>query len=131
MLSVQGFREAFPQFDEELFPDARVGFFLTLAGKLLAEERWRDLWPEGCYLHAAHHLTLERAATRSGDGAGGMDAAAGPVLSVKKRVGDVSLEESRAGAATASSAAGHWSDTVYGKQYWQLAQIVGAGGLIA
>ena len=59
-----------------------------------------------------------------------MDAAAGPVTSQTKTVGSVSKSESRGGAAASGSAnvnAGHWNDTVYGKQWWQLAMIIGAG----
>ena len=99
MISVAGFRDSFPQFTEALFPDGRVAFYLSLAGK-------------------------------AADGTGGMDAAAGPVTSQTKTVGSVSKSESRGGAAASGSAnvnAGHWNDTVYGKQWWQLAMIVGAG----
>lgn len=129
-LTVARFREMFPQFTEELFPEGRVAFWLTLAGKQLSPARFDDCYPEGCCLYAAHHLTLERAAAKSTDGTGGMDAAAGPVVSSSKAVGGVSLSESRAGAAaTGSPTAGHFNDTVYGKQYWQLVQLVGAGGL--
>lgn len=130
MLTVQGFREAFPQFTEELFPDARVRFYLTLAGKSMSKERWDDLLPEGMGLFAAHHLTLEREANKAKDGTGGIAAAAGPVISSSKTVGGVSKSENRAGAAaTANLNAGHWNDTIYGKQYWQMAQLIGAGGL--
>lgn len=131
MPTVQAFRESFPQFTEELFPDGRVSFYLTLAGKGLSAERWDDLWAEGCCLHAAHHLTLEREANKAKDGTGGIAAAAGPVISSSKAVGGVSKSENRAGAAaTANLNAGHWNDTIYGKQYWQMAQIVGAGGAV-
>ena len=130
MLTVQGFRESFPQFTEELFAEGRVQFYLTLAKKQLDMCRWDELWLEGCFLHAAHHLTLEREANKSKDGTGGINAAAGAVISTSKAVGGVSKSESRAGAAaTANLNAGHWNDTIYGKQYWQLAQLVGAGGL--
>lgn len=129
-LTVQAFREAFPQFTEELFPDGRVAFWLSLAGKQCSPKRWDDLHTEGCCLLTAHHLTLEKAATRVANGTGGMDAAAGPVVAHSKSVGGVSLSESRAGAAaTGNPEAGHWNDTIYGKQYWQLMQIIGAGGL--
>lgn len=130
MLTVQGFRESFPQFTEALFPDGRVHFYLTLAGKSMSVERWDDLLPEGMGLFAAHHLTLEREASKSKDGSGGFSAAAGPVVSTSKTVGGVSKSENRAGpAATANPAAGHWQTTIYGQQYWQLAQLIGAGGV--
>ena len=67
---------------------------------------------------------------KAADGTGGMDAAAGPVTSQTKTVGSVSKSESR-GARPRPEAptvnAGHWNDTVYGKQWWQLAMIIGAG----
>lgn len=130
--SVAEFREAFPQFTEELFPDARVAFWLSLAGKQLPAERWDDLLPEGRALFAAHHLTLERAAIQSADGTGGLDAAAGPVTAQSKTVGGVSLSVTRAGAAgalMADAAAGTWNATIYGQQLYRLAMVVGVGGL--
>lgn len=131
MPTVQAFRESFPQFTEELFPDGRVSFYLKLAAKQLSRERWDDLWDDGCCLYAAHHLTLEREANKAKDGTGGIAAAAGAVISSSKSVGGVSKSESKAGtAATANLNAGHWNDTIYGKQYWQMAIIVGAGGAV-
>jgi hypothetical protein len=130
-MTVAEFRAAFPQFTEELFPDARVSFYLTLAGKRLSPERWDDLLGEGTGLFAAHYLTLERAASASAGGTGGMDAAAGPAISVTKTVGSVSKSETRAGAAaTGYINAGQWNDTVYGKQCYELALLVGAGGTV-
>ena len=61
MISVAGFRDSFPQFTEALFPDGRVAFYLSLAGKAMSEEKWEDLYEEGVCLYAAHHLTLEAA----------------------------------------------------------------------
>jgi len=131
MLTVQEFREAFPQFTEELFPDARVRFYLTLAGKSMSAERWDDLLLEGMGLRVAHFLTLEREATKAKDGTGGINAAAGAVVSSSKSVGGVSKSESRAGAAASGEpSAGQWNLTIYGQQYWQMAQLVGAGGTV-
>ena len=130
-LSVQGFREAFPQFTEELFPSARVGFYLTFAEKQLSFERWDTLWVEGCYLHTAHNLTLEQVALKNTDGTGGVDATAGTVVSVSKAVGGVSYSETKAGSAsTANPMAGEWNLTWYGQKYWQLCQLLGVGGLV-
>ncbi|SBV95538.1 conserved hypothetical protein [uncultured delta proteobacterium] len=130
MLTVQGFRESFPQFTEELFPDGRVSFYLNLAGKQLDRARWDDWWLEGCYLHAAHDLTLEREAIKSKDGTGGITAAAGPVVSTSKAVGGVSKSEGRAGTASSDDPeAGEYNLTWYGKKYWKMRHMVGAGGL--
>lgn len=129
-VSVAYFREAYPEFTVERFPDGQVDLRLHQAGLRLPEERWGEMWTEGVCLYAAHHLTMQRAATLAKDGTGGLDVAAGPVVSKSKAVGGVSKSESRAGAAANGNVgAGHWNSTIYGQQLWQLMQLVGAGGL--
>lgn len=131
MPAVQGFREAFPYFTEERFSDARLSFWLKFAMKQLPEKRWEELWDEGCYLFMAHYLSLEALAGKSAAGTGGVEAAAGAVVSSSKSVGGVSKSESRAGAAaTGDQAAGQWNDSIYGRQLWQLICIIGAGGTV-
>lgn len=132
MVSVQGFREARPQFTEELFPDGRVDFYLKIAVKRLVPHRWDDLLEEGCYLYAAHYLTLEAEANKESDGTGGLDAAAGAITSESKAVGGVSISQGRTGTSIASMAAegaGSYANTIYGQQYWDLVQVIGAGAL--
>jgi hypothetical protein len=135
MYTIQTFRGAFPQFSEELFPAGRVEFYLLLARKQLNPARWDDLLPEGLGLFIAHYLTLEAEARKTKDGTGGIAAAAGPIIadSETKTVGGVSKSRSisRAGpAAQAHPSAGQWNLTFYGRQYWDLVQIVGAGGTV-
>lgn len=132
-MTVEQFRESFPQFSVDLVPDMRVQFFLTLAGRLLPAGRWGELWEDGVALYVAHNLTLELEATKSADGTGGINAAAGPVTSETKTVGSMSHSQTRAGAAAQGSAllnAGQYNSTIYGQQFWQLAQVVGAGGFV-
>lgn len=127
---VAEFREAFPQFTEDNFPDGRAAFWLSAASKRLDPDRWGDLLAEGMCLFAAHNLTLERAASLAADGTGGMDAAGGPVTAESKTVGSVSLSKTRSGgAASVYANAGHYNDTSYGKQFYELLLIIGAGGL--
>lgn len=125
MLNIRDFRAAFPQFTEELFPEAGVEFFLRLASKQLKAERWGDLLPEGMGFFVAHHLSLEREAAASG----GMAAAAGPVSSESRSVGGVSHSVTRSGIAV-DPAAGHWNLTVYGRRFQQLERLAGAGGAV-
>jgi len=128
-MTPEEFRMALPQFSAELYPDTRVQFWLALAAKALPAERWGDLLPEGTVLYAAHHLTLERAASLDAQGTGGMDVAAGPVTAVTKTVGSVSKSESRAGTAAAGIiGSGQWAQTIWGQQFYQLVLLVGAGG---
>lgn len=125
---------AFPQFTEDIAPDARVNFHLAVAGKLLPADRWGDLLDEGTGLYTAHRLTLELLAMKARDGTGGADAAAGPVTGETRIVGGVSHAVTRAGATgqgTALADAGQYNATVYGQQFLQLVNIVGAGGMVA
>lgn len=130
--TVETFRESYPVFTAELFADARVAFWLTVAGMQLDAERWQELYVHGCCLYVAHQLTLEAAAGKAIDGSGGMEAAAGPATAESKAVGSVSHSITKGGAAASGAAsinAGHYNLTVYGQQYWQLVQMIGAGGL--
>lgn len=133
-MDVTAFREAFPQFTPELAPDARVVFHLRVADKLLSATRWGELRDEGLGLYAAHMLTLELEAAKDKSGTGGINAAAGPVTGETKTVGSLSHSTTRAGAAAQGNTlagAGQYNLTSYGQQFWQLVQIVGAGGMVA
>ena len=133
-MDVAAFREAFPQFSAEIVPDERVAFHLRVGGRLLPPAAWGELLDEGLGLFAAHQLSLELEAAREKDGTGAINAAAGPVVSETKTVGSVSRSVTRAGAAAQGSAlagAGQYNATVYGQMFWQLVQIVGAGGRVA
>ena len=122
MISIEGFREAFPQFDEDTYPDARVQFWLNLAMKLLNKRRWGNLYVEGVYLFTAHKLTVERQALEN-DGI----AAAGAIVAETQSIGDISFSQ-RFDAAS-SSKIGEMESTIYGLQYLDLARIVGAGAI--
>lgn len=130
MLDVPAFRDSFPQFTEELFPNARVSFYISLARKRMSRSRWGDLMPEGMGFFVAHYLSLEKAASKVKDGTGGLDIAAGPLISETKTVGSISKSTGKAGAiSTGHEGAGHWNDTIYGKQYYELMLLVGVGGV--
>lgn len=127
MISVEGFREAFPEFsDAAVFPDARVKFWLTLGKKMCDERKWLDFYEEGVYLFAAHNLYLERERRIAGGVVGGAGSV-GAVTSISKSIDGVSK--------SVSMATGHYDDagqygaTVYGQQYWDLVLMVGAGGI--
>lgn len=133
-MDIEAFRQAFPHFTEQNAPAARLRFFLALAKKQLPPERWGDLLDDGIALLTAHNLSLEAEIVKDKTGAGAIAAAAGPVTSESKTVGSMSKSVSRSGAAaqgTSLVGAGNYNATIYGQQFWQLAQIVGAGGFVA
>lgn len=128
-MDAAGFRAAFPAFTAELFPDARVAFWLSVGSKRISAERWDDLYEQGLCLFTAHNLTLERAASLDPTGTGGMSAAAGPVTSESKTVGPISKSKSYSQATTANPAAGQWNATIYGQQLYELMRLIGVGGI--
>lgn len=133
-MDVAAFREAFPQFTEKLVPDARIAFHLRVGDKLLSPTRWGELRDDGLGLYVAHQLSLELEAAKDTRGTGGITAAAGPVTGETKTVGGASHSTTRAGAAAQGAAlvnAGQYNLSVYGQQFWQLVQVVGAGGMVA
>jgi hypothetical protein len=126
MISVEGFRSAFPAFaDVDDYPDARVQFWLNLARKMLSEARWGDIYEEGVYLYAAHGLTVEHRA--AGSGGQGDAGSIGAVTSESQSVGSMSYSQSFDTSAYAGN--GQMAATVYGQQYLDLVRIVGAGGV--
>lgn len=129
-MDVAAFREAFPSFTEALHPDVRVAFWLRAAALRLSSDRWGDMLDDGTALFVAHQLTLEAEANKATDGTGGADAARGPLASESKTVGPVSEAKAYSGAATAKADAGHWNATIYGQQFHNLVQLIGAGGAV-
>lgn len=130
-MDAAGFRLAFPAFDAERFPDARIAFWLAVGVKRLSAERFGDLLDHALCLFTAHELTLERAAAMDATGAGGMSAAAGPAAATSKAVGSVSKSVSYAPGAAMNPEAGRMNATIYGQQLHELMRMVGAGGLVA
>lgn len=131
-MDVISFREAFPHFAES--PDARVKFFIALAERLLPPAKWGDLLDDGIMLYVAHNLTLEAEIAKDKTGAGAISVAAGPITGESKTVGSMSKSITRAGASSQGTSllnAGAYNLTSYGQQFWQLVQIVGAGGFVA
>lgn len=113
------FRAIGPQFsDLTAFPPEAVDFWLGVAATRLYPSRWLDLLGEGTYLFVAHNLTLATAAAKFGALLGG----AGGVVS-SKSVGGVSVAYNTELGTIAG--AGAYNLTVYGREFWQLAQIVG------
>ena len=123
MISVEGFRDAFPQFDIDTYPDVRVQFWMRLAQKLLNKKRWGNLLEEGLYLFMAHNLTVENQIVNAGTGGGSI----GAVTSESQSIGDTSFSQGY--DTSAYSKDGQMAATVYGQQYLDLVRIVGAGGV--
>lgn len=126
MTDVATFREDFPEFTDDVkFPDARIEFWLSIAGIMLNATRWDTLLDHGTELFIAHHLTMDLANQRAADTGGNIGQTMGPLAS--KSVDKVAASYTT-GAVTLENA-GHWNLTTYGLQFYQLLRMVGAGGI--
>lgn len=116
-------RDAFA--DSVVFPDDVVNFYLPIALGAVSAERWGDAYTAGVCLVIAHYATIaavDAQATEAG-GVGGLRA--GPIASES---GD-KVSVSFATTAVTDPNAGDWNATTWGRQYWQLAKLYGAGPL--
>lgn len=120
-LTVEQFRESFPMFSRDTYADSRVQFWLGVAVLKLPEARWGTLYDHGQGLFTAHNLTLERQAS-AGDNVGA------PGLVSSKTVGPVSKSYSQQDVTHAG--AGNYNLTYWGREFWSLSQMIGAGGLL-
>lgn len=127
MIDVASFRALFPMFaDIEKYSDAMINWHLDGAVEECGP-RWGKQREKGIMLLAAHTITLWEEAGK----VGGIDAAAGPVISESKSVGGISKSQSRTGpAATSSPDAGNFAATIWGSQYYELMRQAGMGGVV-
>lgn len=126
MLTESSFRESMPMFaDTTQYPSAQFNFYLKLAVKLLPEDRWDDLLDDGYTFFVAHYLTLFSrsmlAASIGGD--------AGKVVGNETSKSVDGVSKSMDVSSVLISDAGHWNQTTFGVQFYQLALMVGAGGV--
>lgn len=124
-MDIAAFRSAFPEFaNEQKYPDPMLTFWSELGTLLLNEERWGDLLTHGLYLYVAHNITLATIDMSSGDAGRTPGLTAGIITN--KTVGDVSVSYDVNSVALEN--AGNYNMTKYGREFWQLMNIVGMGG---
>lgn len=120
------FREQFPEFaNSTAYPDAQVTFWLGVAANRVSSDAWGELTDLGLALFTAHNLVL--AARRAKAAAVGGQPGATQGVQTAKSVDKVSA--SYDAGSTTIDGAGNWNATDYGVQFWQYAEMMGAGGL--
>lgn len=121
---IADFRTGFPEFaNDVIYPDSLINFWAAVAEKMVVECVWQDMYTTGVQLYVAHEITLakqnqQQAAT------GGLPGQGGGIAS-SKTVGSVSVTYDP--NSTTEKNAGWWNMTNYGKQFYRLTQIFGAG----
>jgi Protein of unknown function (DUF4054) len=118
------FRLDFPEFDNAtVYPNTFLLFWSTVAAQLIDANRWASLYTQGVELFVAHNVALQQAGIATAAN-GGIPGGANGVLSAKT-VGNVSINYDNADVMLPN--AGHWNQTTYGRQYLQLARLLGSG----
>lgn len=126
MLDESTFRQNMPMFaDADQFPSAQFNFYLKLGVKLLSESRWDDLLDDGLTFYVAHYLTLYARDMAFVD-VGGIG---GKVVGNETSKSIDGVSKSMDVSSVLNSDAGHWNQTTYGIQFYQLMMMVGAGGI--
>lgn len=126
MLDESTFRQTMPAFASvDDYPSTQFNFYLKLGAKLLPESRWDDLLDDGLTFFVAHYLVLYARDTAMVD-IGGIG---GKVVGneTAKSIDGVSKSMDVSGVMITD--AGHWNQTTYGIQFYQLMQMIGAGGI--
>ena len=118
------FRLDFPEFsDTTRFPNSSLTFWSGMGERLISADRFGDLYTQAVELFTAHNITLA-AQNSAASAAGGLPGGAGGPIS-SKAVGSVNVSYDNASVMLPN--AGHWNQTVYGRQYIQLVRLIGQG----
>ncbi len=126
MLDESTFRQNMPMFaDVEQLPSAQFNFYLKLGVKLLPESRWDDLLDDGLTFYVAHYLTLYARDMAFID-VGGIG---GKVVGNETSKSVDGVSKSMDVSSVLNADAGHWNQTTYGIQFYQLMMMVGTGGI--
>jgi hypothetical protein len=126
-VTLASFREAFPEFTSAKFPDGTVTYNLGLSARLLDQVRWGELYDDGILFLTAHNLALTAPASAVGAVGGGVKIGVPVGIESNKSIGPISK-----GIDTSvglQDGAGLYGATSYGRRYYQLLTMFGAGGI--
>lgn len=123
-MDIGAFRASFPEFaDKTVYPDTQVSFWAGLAELLVRQCVWKNCYTQGVMLYVAHEITLAAQNAKAGK-IGGVPGSQGGIAN-NKTVGSVTVGYDS--ASTSEKDAGWWNLTNYGKQFYRLMKIFGAG----
>ena len=126
MIDESSFRAQMPMFASvEDYPSPQFNFYLRLGVKLLPELRWDDLLDDGLALFVAHYLVLFKRSMLAADIGGDV----GKVVGNETAKSVDSVSKSMDVSSVTLADAGQWNQTTFGVQFWQLAMMMGAGGV--
>ncbi|MDE1905292.1 MAG: DUF4054 domain-containing protein [Rhodospirillales bacterium] len=125
-LAAADFRGIFPEFAQpQDYPDATISFWLTFAYGLLPAASWGAQLDMGAGLVVAHHLVIAKRNLATAESGGIPGTVTGPVSS--KAIDKVSASHDTKAVTWDGEA--FWNQSTYGIQYWQIARLIGMGGI--
>lgn len=120
------FRISFPEFnDTSKYPDELITSWGELGALLIKQCTWKTAWTKGMSLYIAHQLVLASQNSKASQLGGSPGQQGG--IAQSKTVGSASI--SFDAASSNETDAGFWNLTTYGKQFYRLTQIFGAGAI--
>lgn len=126
MIDVNQFRADLPEFaSTATYSSSGITFWLNVAYKMLAADRWGNMLDTGAELYAAHNITIEARAQLESANGGIAGQNTGAISS--KSVDKVSASYDTANSSEKDG--GHWNLTTYGTRYLRYAKIFGAGAI--
>ncbi len=125
-MDVVAFRKNFPEFsDTATYTDIQIGFWSTIAERLVNKCLWADSYDFGVNLYVAHAITIAVQNTKAAL-VGGTPGVSGGIAN-SKAVGAVNVAYD---APTQTEMnAGWWNRTTYGQQFIRLARMFGSGAI--
>jgi hypothetical protein len=118
-MNIDTFRTTFPEFnDASQYPTAMIMFWSAVAEMTLSADRWGEMYDHGMSLFVAHHIAIA-ASNKSASTSGGTPGQSLGVVQ-SKSVGSVSVSYDTSSSTEMN--AGHWNQTIYGRQYIRLAR---------
>lgn len=121
---IADFRAEFPEFSSTVnYPDAQLNFYAGIAETLCLESVWTTMLPYAVKLYVAHEITLAYQSLKTSNQGGVPGQNSG--IANNKTVGSVSVGYDA--SQVAEKDAGWWNLTNYGRQFYRLAQMFGAG----
>lgn len=114
------FKALFPEFSDDM--NSTVQAFIDLSAPYFDPERWGDFLSEGMACFVAHRMAV---ATQSARDTTHNGATSLPMI--RRKVGDVEAQASE--AILIKSIDNQYLATSYGRRYWDLVQMIGAGAM--
>lgn len=115
------FRLDFPEFGSTtIFTDPMLTFWAGVGAKVISQDRMGDLYNQALSLFVGHNITLQAGNIKAAGSGGTPGQASGAIAS--KAVGQASISYETASAMEPN--AGHWNQTLYGRQYIQLTRLL-------